>query len=48
MLPTTATSVFQNIEVIHFAQMRNIKTVKQRQPNKATQAGAANEICLDF
>ena len=35
MLPTTATSVFENIEAIHFAQMRNIKASKERQPNKA-------------
>ena len=35
MLPTTATSVFENIEAIHFAQMRNTKASKERQPNKA-------------
>ena len=47
MLPQTVTSVFQNIEAIHFAQMRNY--IKQRQLNKGMQlAGAANEICLDF
>ena len=34
---------------IKFDRVRSrIKTIKQRQPNNATQAGAANETCLDF